>query len=874
MTTSDQAPPVARSDDDVLRFDAPGSDRVDAFSRSTSDPVVDDLARAIDPPGRAQRFVAWPGHVVRSLAGWSPEAWVSAIVVGACMVFVFLQLGPNNIFSDTTPAGGDMGAHVWGPAFMRDHLLPSFRLTGWSPDWYAGFPAYQFYMVLPSLAIALLSFVIPYGIAFKLIAVSGLVSLPVCAWAFGKLTRLPFPGPALFAVGATAFLFDRSFSILGGNIASTMAGEFAFSISLSFALLFLGVVGRGMENGKHRAWAAVLLALTGLCHLIPFLFVIGAAVVWFVVSLARRSGMRTRLWWLLGAGPVGVALTGFWLVPFYLQHGYMNDMGWEKKTNFLDLLFRRETLDSGLVDSPRIEWVLLLALLGVVMSIAWKRRVGGFLILTAMGVAITFWLIPQTRLWNARLLPFFYLTLYLLAALGIAELGRTIATLLARDPDRPVRFVTIGTAVAAWVVVITSLAMPLRAMPGGSVQPDGSYQWAFLSTTESSFVSSWARWNFTGYENKPAYPEYQAIVSTMAGLGQTQGCGRAMWEHEEQHDRYGTPMALMLLPFWTDGCIGSMEGLFFESSSTTPYHFLMQDELSTGPSNAQRDLPYSPGAPSPAEFDIGVQHMQLLGVGYYMAISDPMIEKGRANPGLEEVATSGPWVVFTVSGSETVVALDNQPAVVTGVHPAGDWLETMVPWYEDPQQWSVFLADDGPDDWQRIDPGTTPAEVSTPPVAVTDIETGTDTISFRVSQPGTPVLVKTSYFPNWKVDGAEGPWRISPNLMVVVPTTNEVSMSYGMTTIDWLGWAVSALGLVGLVLLIRAGPLAMAAPRPWRRPREPDDETGGEADDEAGVPATDFDPVAAVLGGVVTPTEPVPYAPPVTDPTSGPPPER
>ncbi len=148
--------------------------------------------------------------------------------------------------------------------------------------------------------------------------------------------------------------------------------------------------------------------------------------------------------------------------------------------------------------------------------------------------------------------------------------------------------------------------MPLHAMPNsigigpvkvdlGGTRADGSYHWLFLSTTDSSFVPSWARWNFTGYEGKPAYPEYHDIVQTMGDLGQTNGCGRAMWEHEEQHDRYGTPMALMLLPFWTDGCIGSMEGLYFEASATTPYHFLNQDELSTAPSNAQRDLPYVAG---------------------------------------------------------------------------------------------------------------------------------------------------------------------------------------------------------------------------------------------------------------------------------------
>ena len=108
----------------------------------------------------------------------------------------------------------------------------------------------------------------------------------------------------------------------------------------------------------------------------------------------------------------------------------------------------------------------------------------------------------------------------------------------------------------------------------------------------------------------------------MAVVAGERGCGRALWEHEEGHDRYGTPMALMLLPFWTDGCIGSMEGLYFEASSTTPYHFLVQDELSWTPSNAQREMPYTVGSPTSADFDRGVEHMQMMGVKYYMAINE------------------------------------------------------------------------------------------------------------------------------------------------------------------------------------------------------------------------------------------------------------
>lgn len=802
------------------------------------DPVIARLAAEIDPPGR-------PVLAARAVGRWissrGPESWISFAIVAACVLFTFTQLGPSNIFSTSTPAGGDMGAHVWGPAYMRDNLLPSFRVIGWTPDWYAGFPAYHFYMVLPSLAIALGSYVLPYGLVFKLVAVSGLLTLPIACWAFGRLTRMPFPVPPLLAVGATAFLFDRSFSIYGGNIASTLAGEFAFSISLSFAIVFLGVVGRGLENGRHRFAAALLLAITGLTHAIPLFFALGGFAVWGVVSLFRRPGFRLRVWWVTCVGVVGMALTAWWILPFYLRSPYMTDMGWEKKTTYVDQLFQRETLDPQLVNSPPIQWTLVLALLGVVMSIAWKRRGGAFLTVLAVVAAAAFVLVPQGRLWNARLLPFWYLSLYLLAAVGVGELGRTVAALVSRDPAVPRRSVTVATAVGGALVGIVLLALPLRALPNtigigpasieiGGVRSDGKYHWLFLSTRDSSFVPSWARWNFTGYEGKPAYPEYRDIVATMKELGETNGCGRAMWEHEEQHDRYGTPMALMLLPFWTDGCIGSMEGVYFEASGTTGYHFLNQDELSYGASNPQRGLPYVPGPPDQRQFDLGVAHLQMLGVRYYMAITEQMTAFGRANASLTQVATSGPWTVFEVADTEMVQPLLNQPAVLTGVHPAG-WLDAVMPWYTDQSAWNVWPAAGGPKAWQRIEEGETPDVVPTEPVAVTDIRTGTDTISFSVSKVGTPVVVKMSYFPNWKVSGAEGPWRIGPNLMVVVPTSNEVTMHYGITPVELGSWAISIGGLVGLVFLFRAAPLPMPAPEPWlaRRPEE-DDEDGTDDD--------------------------------------------
>src|SRR5262245_35103438 len=82
---------------------------------------------------------------------------VDVAVVLAVSGFVLGQLGLGNLLLNTTAAGGDMGAHVWGPAFLRDHVLPHGQLTGWTADWYAGFPAYEFYMVLPALLVVVLN---------------------------------------------------------------------------------------------------------------------------------------------------------------------------------------------------------------------------------------------------------------------------------------------------------------------------------------------------------------------------------------------------------------------------------------------------------------------------------------------------------------------------------------------------------------------------------------------------------------------------------------------------------------------------------------------------------------------------------------------
>ncbi len=62
-------------------------------------------------------------------------------------------------------------------------------------------------------------------------------------------------------------------------------------------------------------------------------------------------------------------------------------------------------------------------------------------------------------------------------------------------------------------------------------------------------------------------------------------------------------------------------------------------------------------------------------------------------------------------------------------------------------------------------------------------------------------MVKASWYPNWEAEGAHGPYRATPNYMVVVPTQHDVTLSYGTTRAEWLGRLGTLAGFVGVGLL-------------------------------------------------------------------------
>jgi len=815
-------------------------------------------------------------RIVRRPQRWMSSEWDSSriwkfsftafsLAVTTTIMMNVVHLNPLSpeadlIFDNNTPTGGDFGAHVWGPAYLRDHLLPSFRLNGWTMDWYGGMPAYRFYMVLPALAVVLVDVLLPYGVALKLVGVLGLLTLPAACWGFGRLAKFAFPIPELFAFAGLAFLLDESFTIYGGNLKSTMAGEFSFSIALTLAILALGALAAGLHSGRYRVWTAVLIAAAAVSHGIVLIFMAVAALVFTALWVDR-----VRIRWVVTTGVTALLLVAWWVGPFLMNHEYMTDMKYGPRPegaedSFWDMFFP--------LAAPLDVVVTVLAVIGVLWSVLRRDKNGSALGITGLVLVAGVYLARDSLpgiglLWNPRLLPFLYLVRYMLMMVGaVAVMNVAWNVVKERNAVNPVgpRVATGFGAVSALGVLIV-LGFMFQVLPGGGITTHNGaqvYGWGPFKATSTNVRASgdgWSSYNFTGYEGRGvAYAEYHSIVQAMESLGTdpSHGCGRALWENSPDNGQYGTTMALMLLPFWTDGCIGSMEALFFEASGTTPYSFLATAAMSKQSSNPVRELRYVDNNAS-----VGVRHLQDLGVKYAMVRTEEAKVEARQQPELTLVASSGPWEVFEVTGAEIVVPLDVQPVVVNSR--AGDQrerhLELGTSWFQNPTDWAALPADDGPASWQRIDavvdvsrqegvpggpgrrvdivvPGEPIERVELPSIEVSNVVISQDSIEFDVDQVGVPVLIRVSYFPNWSVTGADAVYRVAPNAMVVVPSSEHVSLSFGRTGLDWV---TVLLSLAGIGLCIR-----------WRREGDASFDDEGSSEPNESSSALVFDSLSEI----------------------------
>jgi hypothetical protein len=287
-----------------------------------------------------------------------------------------------------------------------------------------------------------------------------------------------------------------------------------------------------------------------------------------------------------------------------------------------------------------------------------------------------------------------------------------------------------------------------------------------------------ATYNYTGYETKPYWGLYMQMMEYI----KSKPVGR--WMVEQDHDnlqKLGTTRAFELIPYWTESA--TMEGLLVEGAFTAPFHFSNQALLSKKPSNAIPGLDQPP-----MNVKIGVDNLKMMNVRYMIASSDEAKNKLDENPDATLIAKFDVFNFYEINTTNKYVeVLKYEPYKIK----TDDWYESILPWfnYDDPDK-AFIIWDQGEDEIKNFK-DITADEVTNldKHLTYTDGEVlsekiENEKITFKTTAVGVPHIIKVSYFPNWKAEGALGPFAISPSFMMVIPTQSDVTVYYGSTTID------------------------------------------------------------------------------------------
>ena len=264
-----------------------------------------------------------------------------------------------------------------------------------------------------------------------------------------------------------------------------------------------------------------------------------------------------------GGGPPAVAVGALWsavaghpgprsdrLVAGALrtEQPYTTNMGYTKVFGYPHLLF-----------PGSVRWVLAAGAVGVVAMVVRRNRVALFLVVMGGAVGPGHDRRPGLQALQ-RPVPAPLVPVHLpVGRLRAGRGGGARRPLVAPSPAQPVGPRSVRARLGStdgrdWSpgMRVTPYRRPVPvAVAAGAVVgparrlwPRSAWPWCRRWSVRSSTLakvgitvgadqpSAWAEWNYSGYERKPDYPEFQAVMQMMPSVGADQGCGRAMWEYD------------------------------------------------------------------------------------------------------------------------------------------------------------------------------------------------------------------------------------------------------------------------------------------------------------------------------------------------------
>ncbi len=529
-----------------------------------------------------------------------------------------------------------------------------------------------------------------------------------------------------------------------------------------------------------------------MSHLIPFILYLPAYSIYWLIKKEKIQLKFISIF-------IFATLVTRFIVPLIYNLEFTTNMSYTPYTRLKDLIKP---------DILPYTFLLFLFLLG---RFNFKKLIENKtfslfeIYLLFMSVSL-YYFVPEGALWNGRLVPFFNLGIIIIFFRMFDFLLDDI--LQFQQGKLSINFVILSSIIGCiyifydkWfefnryklfvfvIIGFTLLGVVLFYSSSYKLFSLGVFVFVISSM---SFLPHWVNWNFTGYEGKEEWKEIETLYSSLEKLPP----GRIMWEPNSELNKYGTPMVLMTIPFFTDHT--SMEGLYFDSSITTPFHFIAVSGLAEGPSNPVGGLSYINN-----DFEKGVEYLQDLGVDYFISYTELIRDKAIKNKDLNQLFVSEPFSVFKIETNK--IELVNQR--LETFHRISFYERTTSSLFRDTEYENFF--EKAYNNFRKLDEyrvielpsGVNVNSSNDIDLMISDLIISNDEIKFTTNKPNEIHIIKVSYFPNWEIANGLGPYRISPSFMAIVPFDNKIEISFERTNIETYSFYFGLFSLLLSVIL-------------------------------------------------------------------------
>jgi len=456
------------------------------------------------------------------------------IFLQVSILMFFFSYFPIDLILNSNPAtGGDMGSHFWYLKILREQVWDQgiWGMRAWNPANLGGEPVFLHYFPLPYFFAGMLSYLIPLGTAFNITTILGPLLLPFSIFIHCELIKLDRITSSLCSVASLLILYDESFVMLGGNILSTLAGQFCFIISMNFLLIASGLFIRFFfieRKKKYLIIAIVFSACVSMTHAYLFITIPLLLLGIFLTKLSKRNFIVLFL-----SGLAILGLASWQLLPMIESKKYTEPL---KFFFFMDEELKKVFTASGVLS--------LLCLIFSLITLYLKRsRIIIPYLLYLFGLIGYGFLFSFLELYPSRILaPFYYFSILI----GFISLFQ---------------YKNIKNQFKSILGVFFIL---------------GVFTFIHYSTHNTR---SWARWNYSGWNKKALFQKAKKVLSQIDG---NLSDPRILYEHHPVLNGAGTTRVFESLALLANRA--TFESLFSEAHKFSPFAMLMQGYVSDKPS--------------------------------------------------------------------------------------------------------------------------------------------------------------------------------------------------------------------------------------------------------------------------------------------------